>query len=106
MLTVVPITLTASLKRYIENDMPSFIPSNFMANDAPKISNAFKRMWLEDEVLIYLCAFHIIKTWKNHIILKVLDLENLHDLVYRALHKFLTLLLSIKKRSQACSNDW
>ena len=77
------------LQRHIDKNMPTFLPSCFLTNDAAKIRNALKRAWPEDEVLVYLCAFHIIKNWKSHILSKVLDLENLQTLIYNVIHEFL-----------------
>lgn len=48
-----------------------------------------KRAWPEPEVPIYLCAFHVLKNWKNQIWAKVPNLGSLKDLVYRQLHSFL-----------------
>ena len=59
------------LRRHIEKDMPNFLPSCFMTDDAVEIRSALKRAWPEDNVPIYLYTFHIIKNWKNHILLKV-----------------------------------
>ena len=49
------------LRRHIENDMPSFLPSCFMTDGTPKRKDALKHAWPKDEVLLYLCVFHIIK---------------------------------------------
>ena len=48
------------LKRHIMKDMPTFLPSCFLTDDAAEIKNAIKHAWPEDNVLVYLCAFHII----------------------------------------------
>ena len=68
-----------------------------MTDDAVEIRNAIKRVWPEDSIPIYLCAFHIIKNWKNHILLKVPNVGNLRDLVYKALHNFLYLKIDRRK---------
>jgi hypothetical protein len=68
-----------------------------MINDAPKIRNALKRVWPKEEVPIYLCAFHIIKNWKNHILLKVPNMENLQNLMYQALYGFLYTSIEYKE---------
>ena len=49
------------LKRHIDKDMSTFLPSCFLTDDAAEIQNALKRAWPEDEVLVYWCTFHIIK---------------------------------------------
>ena len=49
------------LQRHIDKDMPTFLPLCFLTDDAVEIRNALKRAWLEDEVPVYLCTFHIIK---------------------------------------------
>jgi len=86
------------LRRHIEKDMPNFLPLCFMADDAVEIRNALKRAWPEDNVPIYLCAFHIIKNWKNHILLKVPNVGNLRDLVYNALHFFLCIPIDYEEK--------
>ena len=77
------------LRRHIDKDMPTFLPSCFLIDDAGEIRNALKHAWREDEMLVYLCTFHIIKNWKSHLLSKVPDLENLRTLVYTAMHDFL-----------------
>jgi len=63
-------------------DMPHFLPSCFLTDDAAEIRNAIKRVWPKDDVPVYLCAFHVIKNWKNHILQKVPNLGNLRELVF------------------------
>ena len=77
------------LRRHIDKDMPTFLPSCFLTDDTAEIQNALKRAWPEDEVPIYLYTFHIIKNWKYHFLSKVPDLENLRTLVYTAMRNFL-----------------
>ena len=77
------------LRRHIDKEMPTFLSSCFLIHDAVEIENALKRAWPEDEVLVYLCTFYIIKNWKYHLLSKVLDLENLQTLMYTAMYDFL-----------------
>ena len=77
------------LRRHIDKDMPTFLSSCFLTDDAAEIRNALKRAWPKDEVPVYLCSFHIIKNWKSHLLWKVPDLGNLRTLVYTAMYDFL-----------------
>ncbi|KAG0593276.1 hypothetical protein KC19_1G317700 [Ceratodon purpureus] len=77
------------LRRNLEGTRLDFLPSCFIVDDAVEQRNALKRAWPESEVLIYLCAFHVLKNWKNHIWTKVPNLGSLREFVYRQLHSLL-----------------
>ena len=92
------------LWRHIDKDMPTFLSSCFLIDDVAEIQNALKLAWPEDEVLVYLCTFHIIKNWKSHLLSKVPDLGNLQTLVYTTMHDFLYTLIKYKEIESAFLN--
>ena len=73
----------------LEGTKYDFLPSCFIVNDIVEQRNTLKQAWLKIEVPIYLCAFHVLKNWKNHIWTKISNLGTLKDLVYWQLHSFL-----------------
>jgi hypothetical protein len=58
---------------------------------------AIMRAWPEDEDPIYLCSFHVLKIWKNHICTKIPNLGTLRDLIYRKLHFFIYVIIEYKE---------
>ena len=52
---------------------------------------AIKQTWPEDEILVYLCSFHVLKNRKNHIWINIHNLNTLKDLINRQLHYFIYL---------------
>ena len=88
------------LRRHLQKDMANFLPSCFIVDDADYQWNAVKQAWPEDEVPIYLCSFHVLKNWKNHIWTKVPNLGTLRDLVYKILHSFLYTPIEYKESEE------
>ena len=50
---------------------------------------AIKQTWPEDEILIYLCSFYVLKNWENHIWTNIHNLGTLKDLVNKQLYYFI-----------------
>jgi len=55
------------LRRHLQQYKEDFLLLCFIVDDVDYQRNANKRAWPEDEVSIYLCYFHVLKNWKNHI---------------------------------------
>ena len=88
------------LRRHLQQHRENFLPSCFIVDDADYQRNAIKRAWPEDEVSIYLCSFHVLKNWKNHIWTKIPNLGILRDLVYKQLHSFMYLPIDYKESEE------
>jgi hypothetical protein len=71
------------LRRHLQQYREDFLSLCFIVDDAYYQRNTIKRAWPEDEVPIYLCSFHVLKNWNNHIWTKLPNLDTLRDLVYK-----------------------
>jgi hypothetical protein len=78
-----------SLQRYLQQHRKDFFPHASLLMMQTTKKYAIMQAWPEDEVPIYLCSFHVLKIWKNHICTKIPNLGALRDLIYRKLHFFM-----------------